>query len=152
MKNRLPIVLNSFFSFRKILLLFFVAILSGFIILSVLFYSNNNSYHNTAYWVAHIHTVLEQAIIVSSLSKDLQWETRNYILTGDSNTFNAYYNVKAALKAGSTHLTKIVSDNPTQRRHCYLLQTQLNNLMAFTDESIEQKKIKIIRSTNLLRT
>src|SRR5690349_13872669 len=114
MKQKLLIIINRIFAFQKVILFFFIVLLGGIITLGILFYRNNETLHNTNYWVLHTHGVIEQATQVASFSKDIQWESRTFILTGDKNSINSYYNARDNLQKTLTRLSKLASDNSQQ--------------------------------------
>lgn len=92
-----PATLIRKFTFIRILVVFFLAILGGLTTLAILFYRNSQSFNNTALLVTHTREVIDETSIVSSLSKDLQWEARNYTLTGNTKSLEQYHKIMDSL-------------------------------------------------------
>ena len=82
---------NNRSGFIKLLAIFYIVLLGGLIILGVLFYHNNQAFNNGASLVTHTRTVIERTDSILLLSQNLQWEIRNYTLTGDSNAYQKYF-------------------------------------------------------------
>jgi PAS domain S-box-containing protein len=129
------------FTFLRSLAVFFIAILGGLIMLGILFYQNNQAFNNGASQITHTSTVIAQAGNVLTLSQNMQWEARNYILTNESNALNTYNRLRDSMQAATNELTNLVSDNHYQYANATKLQQQVMQLIAFTDSSLRLKNI-----------
>ena len=142
MKRVLSRLFKYVFTFQRWLLFAFLVILGGIIVLSLLSYYNNKAFQNTRYWVAHTHSVIEQAERVASLSKDIQWESRTFFLAGDKDSIKPYYNVRENLLTSLLRLSKLTADNSLQQTRTKKLKIRLDSLIDFTDKMIQSNKIK----------
>jgi PAS domain S-box-containing protein len=129
------------FTFLRSLAVFFIAILGGLITLAFLFYQNNQAFNNGASQVTHTSTVIAQAGNVLTLSQNMQWEARNYILTNESDALYAYNRWRDSMQAATNEFTRLVSDNHYQYTNATMLQQQVTQLIAFTDSSLRLKNI-----------
>ncbi|QEC66466.1 PAS domain S-box protein [Panacibacter ginsenosidivorans] len=139
MKNKSPKIFIRSFPFRKILLFFFIGIFICLTVVGISFYRNNDVFNSTSYWIKHTQDVIDEAVQVSSLVKDMQWEIRNYNLTGDVNTIHIYNNIRDSLYASTAALERLSEDNPSQYARTRDLQMQLDSLIKFNDELIQSK-------------
>jgi PAS domain S-box-containing protein len=120
--------------------MFYIFLLSGLIILGVLFYHNNKAFDNTAALVTHTYTVIDRTNTILFLTQNLQWEARNYALTGDSNAYRKYFPIRDLIQSNEKYLLQLVSDNKYQRANALKLQQQINQLIQFTDSSLHIKQ------------
>jgi PAS domain S-box-containing protein len=133
-------ILKSFgpLSFTRLLILFFLVILGGFIIRSILFLRNSEVYKNTNERVTHARDVIAQATLISTLAKDMQWESRNYLLTGDSDAYHAYSDLLDTLKLNETRLSSLCSGKPSQEIRIRNLKTLVDSLEKFIETSFQK--------------
>jgi len=130
----------SFHSFSRRLLLYYVIILIGLAVICIFFYRNNRTFTNTANWLKHTQKVINETLYLSLLSKDLQWENRNFITTGNKNALQSYLDIRKALNTSSATLSKLTLDNPVQKGNVAVLLHQLTALENFSDEGIRKKQ------------
>ena len=129
-----------YFSFIKMLILFYIFLLGGLIMLAVLFYHNKQAFNNGAAWVTHTRTVISRADSILLFSQNLQWETRNYTLTGDSNAYRKYFSIRDSIQASAKYLIQLVRDNKYHHANAIKLQQQINQLIQFTDSSLQLRQ------------
>src|SRR3954463_9755744 len=115
MKSKSSLLSFRYFTFSRLLFLFFLAILVGIITISFLFYHNNETLQNRNLWLIHTHNVIEKAEEVSALSKELQWESRTTLLNGDTSYAASYHDSRAALQTNVARLKELTSDNSPQQ-------------------------------------
>ncbi len=135
---------KTFFSFNRLLLIFFLAILVSLISLCFLFYRNRDSFYSTSYWINHTRAVVTQAYLVSSLTKDLQAEYSRYILTGEPDALVTYSQIRESLDSNKRMLEGLTSDNPLQQKRVEAFDDAFNHMISFFDQSIlltKQKKL-----------
>ncbi len=130
------------FSFSRLLILFFLVILGSFMIRSILFMRNSEVYKNTNEKLMHARDVIAQATLISTLAKDMQWESRNYLLNGDSGALHAYSDLRDSLELNETILSSLCSGNPSQEIRIRNLKTQLDSLEKFIETSFQSTRQK----------
>src|SRR5690606_1187476 len=108
-------------TFSRLLVLFFTAILAGLVMLSIIFYRNNQAFDKSAALVTHISTVISYTDSISLLSQNLQWESQNYTLTGDSNAYRTYFSIRDSIQASTNHLIELVWNNKYQHANAFTL-------------------------------
>jgi PAS domain S-box-containing protein len=140
MKEKLLQIFVRQMSFSRLLVLFFAAILAGFVILSILFYRNNQAFNNGMALVTHTRTIIERTDSLLFLSQNLQWETRNYTLTGDSNAYQNYFSIRKAIHENTKHLVSLVWDNKNQHANAVQLRREIIQLIHFTDSSLQPRQ------------
>lgn len=128
------------FSFSKILTTSFVIIFSLFIALIALLYRNTKILSDRDYWVSHTYQVIENTMQVAALSKDIQWDSRTYLLMNDSNSAYSYTKIRDSLQSAVLLLVNSVSDNSEQKSRVAQLQMQVSQLINFIDESFAEKR------------
>lgn len=128
---------NNYSAFLKLLAVFYIILLGGLIGLGVLFYHNNQAFNNSAVLVTHTRTVIGHTDSILLLSQNLQWETRNYTLTGDSNAYRKYFSIRDSIQTSAKYLIQLVRDNKYQHANAIKLQQQIIQLIQFTDSSLQ---------------
>ena len=136
MKNILFTNTRSLLTLQRLILFFFIVILGGVITLITIFYQNNEEYEDTNAMVLRTHDVIRHASAIASLSKDIQWESRTFMLTGNKNSLNRYHNARTNLRQSVLYLAKRSSDNPIQRNRVKNLTAQIDSLVGFIDKSM----------------
>jgi PAS domain-containing protein len=74
------------------------------------------------------------------LAQSVQWETRNYSLTGDSSAYRGYFPLRDSLIGHTRSFKALVADNVYQYSNAVKLEQQVINLVQFTDESIRSEQ------------
>lgn len=120
--------------------MFYVVLLGGLIMLGVLFYRNNKAFYGGAILVTNTRTVIERADSILLFSQNLQWETRNYALTGDLNAYKACLIIRDSLQKNTQYLVQLVTDNNVQHANAVKLQQQIMQLIQFTDSSLNLRQ------------
>ncbi|HEU4552994.1 MAG TPA: ATP-binding protein [Chitinophaga sp.] len=126
-------------SFPRRLLIYYITILIGLIAIGIFFYRNIQTFHSTAELLKHTQEVINETHVLTALTKDLQWESRNFLHTGDTAALNAYRHVRKVMDATADTLAALIADNPVQRVNVAALQHQLNNLKNFSAQAISRK-------------
>lgn len=140
MKEKLLQIFAHKMTFSRLLVLFFTAILTGLMVLSILFYRNNRALNTGTALVTHTRIVIAYTDTILLLSQNLQWQARNYILTGDSNTYRRCLSIRNILQANAKYLTQFVRDNNYQQANTFRLQQQLTELTQFTDSLLQLRQ------------
>ncbi len=144
MKARLASTANDLFSFSKRILIFFLVILASLIAVCIFFYRNNRAAENTNYWVRHTYDVIEQTLLISSLSKNLQWEHRNHMRSTEPSGLENYYKTNDSLKYRTNLLASLARDNPAQHGRIQRLQVWLGDLQTFCDSMNLRREQKVL--------
>jgi signal transduction histidine kinase len=86
--------------------------------------------------------VINETQLLTAVSKDLQWENRNFIRRdgGDRKSLTAYLNTRNKVDSLLASLTVLTMDNPRQQHNIALLRKQLEALKAFCDSSVARKQ------------
>ncbi len=129
--------LNNRSPFLMLLAIFYIVLLGGLISLGVLFYRNNQAFYNSAELVNNTRAVIGYTDKILILSQNLQWETRNFSLTGDSNAYRKYFSIRDSIQANAKYLIQIARDNKYQHANAIKLQQQIIQLIQFTDGSLQ---------------
>jgi PAS domain S-box-containing protein len=129
--------LKSPSGFLRLLAIFYVVLIGGLIILGVLFYRNKQAFNNGSAWVTHTRTVIGRTDTILLLSQNLQWESRNYTLTGDSNSYREYFSLRDSIQTSVRILEQLVGDNKFQQTNTTKLGQQIIRLIQFTDNSLQ---------------
>lgn len=140
MKEKLLQIFAYKMTFPRLLVLFFTAILAGLVMLSIIFYRNNQAFDKSAALVTHISTVIAHTDSISLLSQNLQWESQNYTLTGDSNAYRTYFSIRDSIQASTNDLIELVWDNKYQHANAFTLQQQIIQLIKFTDSLFQLRQ------------
>src|SRR4051812_28213283 len=141
--------LKSRFSFQHALLIFLLTIAGGLGTLWLISDHNKRKYQDSAFWIKHTQTVIEQAFLVASLSKDLQLESESFLLNGDTTAQTAYTHTSQALGTTGEFLENLSLDNPEQERRAQGLNAVLHQFIQFLDGAVHQKKGKIFTREDL---
>jgi PAS domain S-box-containing protein len=127
-------------NFLKVLALFLVLIIGGLITFGVMFTRARKSIVSSSTWVDHTLVVLARVDSILLLAQSVQWETRNYSLTGDSSTYKAYCQLRDSLISHAKSFKALVVDNVYQYSNAIKLEQQVGSLVRFTDESMRSKR------------
>ena len=119
-------------SFEKILIGFFLAIITGVILLGIVNYNNNKSYYTSSRWVDHTNEVLKETTKTLSTLQDMG--IRGFITTGDSTMLESYLNASKTLPQQIDHLKEITSDNPPQLGRMDSLDAYARQRIALTQK------------------
>jgi PAS domain S-box-containing protein len=131
-------------SFLKFLAIIYIILIGGLIGLGVLFYRNNRAYNNGAAWVRHTRLVIGHTDTILLLSQNLQWETRTYTLTGDSNAYRKFFLIRDSIRTSASYLIQLVRDNKYQQANASKLQQQIIQLIQFTDSSLQLRQTPVL--------
>ena len=121
--------------------MFYIVLLGALLFVGILIYHNNKAFNEGGSWVTHSRTVIERTDTMLLLSQNLQWEARNYALSGDSSAYKKYLSVRHLLQINATYLIQLVSDNKYQHTNAITLQQQVIHLIQFTDSSLHLRQI-----------
>ena len=91
--------------------------------------------------VVHTRNVIADADNILVLSQNLQWEIRNYVLTGDSIAYNKYFSTRDSMRTKVNNLIQAVSDNSYEHANAIKLWQQERLLIQFTDNLLQPGKI-----------
>lgn len=139
-----PPIFKTALSFQKSILAIFILILAGIVFLSIIFYRNGNTFLNTNKWILHTHEVMEVAARTALFSKDVQWESRTYIINGDKGSLNTYRRSMDSLRATITNLQSLTTDNIEQNARVVGLRSVIDTLMNFSSNYVQQKELRNI--------
>ena len=129
-------------SLQRSFFFFLLAMFVSIILAIIVSYQSNKAFKDTSFWVRHTETVLNEAEEVASLSKDLQLESGGFYITGDSSFLRPYAIARNNVLAHFGTLKKLTTDNASQQQRISLLQEVLNNLIAFSDSSVQMRKMQ----------
>lgn len=128
-------------SFENALLLFFFLIVGGLGTLWNISLQNKKMYQISSFGIRHTQSVLEQALQVATLSKDLQLAIGSYIIIDDTSSLYAYQSAKKSLQGSVLSLKALTEDNQDQQQHIYRLNVMLHRLIHFCDSMVQLKKV-----------
>ena len=136
-------------SFEKKLNLIFLIVL--IILLNVVYFSINNSYNNSYFWVSHTYQVLKKSDEVSNALKNLQNTELDIILEPETKSIKLYDSLKNTIGINIAELKVLTKDNPNQQINIDNLITLLN-VNAFnssdTFEISQKEKANLISFKN----
>jgi PAS domain S-box-containing protein len=133
-----------------VLAVFYIGLLIALILVGVLIYRNHQAFNQGADWVTHSRTVLERTDSIQILSQELQWQSRNYILTSDKNAYKTYSTIRDSLQANATYLVQLIGDNKSQQTNAIKLQQLIIQLIQFTDGSLQLRQTLTNTVSNLM--
>ncbi|MGZ8538388.1 MAG: PAS domain S-box protein, partial [Flavisolibacter sp.] len=114
--------------------------MSSLIALGFLFYRNNQAFKTGTTLVTHTSNVISRTDSISLFSLNLQWESRNYTLTGDSNAYRKYFSIRDSLQSSVAYFIGLVDDHKLQYANAITLQRQVIDLIHFTDGSLSLRQ------------
>jgi PAS domain S-box-containing protein len=128
------------FSFENALLLFFLLILGGLGTLWNIAHRNKEIHELSFFWIRHTQSVMEQALQVAALSKDLQLASGSYIIVDDTSALYDYQFTKRLLERSVLSLGALTVKNRVQLLRIQQLKNRLHQLILFSDRSVQLKK------------
>jgi PAS domain S-box-containing protein len=137
MKEKLSQIFVRQITFSRMLVFFFTAILAGFVMLTILFYRNNQAFNKGNSLITHTRTVIQRTDSILFLSQNLQLEAHNYTLTGDSNAYKKYLLNRDLIQSNAKYLTQLVKGNNFQHANAIKLQQHITQHIHFTDSSLQ---------------
>lgn len=120
-------------SFKLILGVLFLALVTAIMILGIILFQNNKTSLENADLVRHTHEVMDQTAEISSLYKDIQLESNAYFVHQDSSIIGPYKNAKKQIVPRIADLKTLLKDNPAQRVRADSIQQLIQELIAFTN-------------------
>jgi PAS domain S-box-containing protein len=143
-------ILNRRSRFLWVLAAFYISLLTALILVGVLVYHNSQQFNKGADWVTHSRSVLERTDSIQILSQELQWQSRNYILTRNANAYQTYLTVRDSLRANAAYFIQLVADNKSQQTNAIKLQQLIIQLIQFTDGSLQLRQTLTNTVSNLM--
>lgn len=127
-------------SFKLILGILFLSLVTAITVLGIISYQNNKVSLENAELVRHTHEVLDQTAEISSLFKDLQLESNAYFVQEDSSVLGPYAIAREKILPGLNRLNVLTNGNLNQSGRIDSLQYLITALIKFTDTGIVRKK------------
>lgn len=117
-------------SFEKRLLAVFLVIILSTLAALYFFNRNNNSIIDTSFWVQHSKDVLENTEKVRYCIKEIENESRTFVITGKAEVADSFYAVIPKTKRLIQALKELTADNPYQ-------QVRLDSLMQLSEKRVK---------------
>jgi CHASE3 domain sensor protein len=90
--------------------------------------------------VTHTHEVLAHLGDAAGALKDLDGGTRNFVLTGENVCLQPYDAARDTLYQDLQTVARLTADNPRQQQRLAALQPLIENLLAITSATIDERK------------
>ncbi len=131
---------NNHSLFFRLLIIFYIVLISGLIILRVLFYHYNETFNKGSALVSQTRTIIESTDSILLLSQNLQWQCRNYILIADSNAYETCISIRDSLLKKVNRLIQLFSNDSYQYANAVRLRQQIMQLGKLTDTAFDVKE------------
>ena len=132
-------------SFEKKLNLIFLVVL--IVLLNVVYFSVNNSYNKSYFWVNHTYQVLQKSAEVSFTLKNIENTELNIILGPETKTIKIYDSLKSILAVSVNQLKELTKDNSNQQKNIDSLRVLINTTSFSSSNKFDFAKTE---KTNLL--
>lgn len=139
MRQRSTTGFNNYSVFFTVLVSFYIVLIAGLIVLGVLFSHYNEAFNNGFSMVSHTRNIIESTDSMSLLAVNLEWESRNYTLTADSNSYYAAISIRHSLQKKANRLIKVIKDDSITNKNAQKLQKQITQLITLTNKSIQSE-------------
>ncbi|MGN6214409.1 ATP-binding protein [Parafilimonas sp.] len=131
---------NNHSLFFRLLIIFYIVLISGLIILRVSFYHYNETFNKGSALVSQTRTIIESTDSILLLSQNLQWQCRNYILIADSNAYETCISIRDSLLKKVNRLIQLFNNDSYQYANAARLRQQIMQLGKLTDTAFNVKE------------
>ena len=141
MRRRSTTGYNNYSVFFTVLVSFYIVLIGGLIVLGALFNHYNQTFNNGFSMVSHTRNIIESTDSMSLLAQNLEWESRNYTLTADSNSYYSAISIRHSLQKKANRLVNVIKDDSITNKNAQKLQEQVTQLLTLTNKSIQSEAI-----------
>lgn len=122
------------------LVIMYIILITSLLFLGILCYRNNEAFNDGVALISHERTIIEYTDSLMLLSQNLQWENRNYVLTGNPQTHQAYLAIRDSLQRNATYLIQFFNNNSALHANALKLKQQIAELIRFADSLVYMKQ------------
>jgi len=115
----------------------FLLALFFFLAISIYSYRVSTHFAESTYWVDHTYQVLLGLENISSSLKDMERNTRSYLLTGEEEYLENYNGILEKLNSKLKEIRELTKDNPHQQNKIQILEPLVTKRMAYSKELTE---------------
>jgi|GEM_PF-165604 len=139
--------LGNYSAFLRALVILYIVLIGGLIALRILFNHHSNALKKSFALVTETRTIIEGIDSMYLLSKNLVWESRNFTLTKDSNTYYIHNSIRDSLQKKADRLWALIKGDTGLVANAKSFHQQIIQLVLLTSNSLHPAKT----SVNILR-